>query len=215
MPGGKGGDSQMAARTDGTGAHRDHRSSGRSRRWWAVTVLASAVGATSIMVPSLVSSGTPRDSRAATSPATTNGPGGAGDAALPGASVATEFQTVRIAATDPANERFGVTPIACPTCASGSRMQYVGQGHALVVHVRNVRAAGRRTLTIVYETSGVRPLDLSVNGGTTISLRLPGKDSWTTPAEISLLVELPAGQTVIRLFHASLPAPDLDQIVIS
>jgi hypothetical protein len=66
----------------------------------------------------------------------------------------------------------------------------------------------------VYETQGARPLDLSVNGGPTISLKLPGKDSWETPAEISLPIDLPTGHTVIKLFHANLPAPDLDQFVI-
>jgi hypothetical protein len=184
-----------------------------------VTLLASAVATTSIIVPPLVSPGTPRDNRAvvATAPASTAppSPSASDPSRRTPSSTPPEFQTVRIAATDPANERFGVAATACPTCASGSRVQYVGQGHALVVHVRNVRVAGRRTLTIVYETSGVRPLDLSVNGGTTISLSLPGKDSWTTPAEISLPIDLPAGHTVIKLFHANFPAPDLDQIVVS
>jgi hypothetical protein len=210
-----------------TGVHRDYRSSERSRRWWGVTSLASAVAATSILVPPLVSarpSKPLRDSRAAASSVTASGPvvagGGSGAPSVAATAVLTGttapvFPTVRVAAADPDNERFGVAVTACATCASGSRVQYLGQGHALVVHVRDLPVAGRRTLTIVYETRGTRPLDLIVNGGKMISLNLPGKESWTTPAEISLTTDLPAGDTVIRFFQNSSPAPDLDQIVIT
>jgi hypothetical protein len=216
----------VALQVDGpAGAHRNSRSGGRARRWWAVTVLAVAVAATSIVVPALVSPGNLRD-RAAAGQATAPGPSASQPPAPAGTappasrtSIASPtppaFQTVRIAATDPANERYGVAVIACPTCASGSRVQYLGQTHALVVHVRDIPVAGRRTLTIVYETQGTRPLDVIVNGGTTISLHLPGKNSWTTPAEVRVPVDLPAGPTIIRLFHNTQPAPDLDQIVIS
>ena len=43
-----------------------------------------------------------------------------------------------------------------------------------------------------------------------ISLRLPGKGSWIVPAEVSLPVDLPDGDSTIRLFHATEPAPDID-----
>jgi hypothetical protein len=205
-----------------------------------VTSLALAVAATSIVVPRLASAGSTVDGRAVAGVATAGkkpagtAPVASPTAASPSAAVAAAppspdqsqpapspspsleaFRAIRIAATDPGNERYGVKVIACPTCASGSRVQYVGQTHALVVHVRNVPVAGRRTLTIFYETHGHRPLDVIINGGSTISLDLPGKDSWTTPAEVRLPIDLPVGDTIIRLFHNTLPAPDLDQFVIS
>ncbi|WP_125811345.1 hypothetical protein [Actinoplanes sp. ATCC 53533] len=124
------------------------------------------------------------------------------------------FRPIRIAATDPANELIDVETIDCATCASGSRVQYVGQGHALILRVRGVPAAGRRTLVIVYETDGTRPLDIIVNDGDTVSLQLPGKGSWTTPARYDLPITLPAGDSEIKFFHASAPAPDLDQFLI-
>ena len=124
------------------------------------------------------------------------------------------FQPIRIAATDQANNLIDVEKIDCATCASGSRVQYVGQGHAVIVRVRGVPAAGRRTLVIVYETEGSRPLDVIVNDGETVSLKLPGKGSWTTPARYNLPITLPAGDSEIKFFHASEPAPDLDQFLI-
>ena len=122
---------------------------------------------------------------------------------------------IRIGAADPGNELHGVETIACPTCASGRRVQYVGQGHALVVHVRGVVGGGRRTLTIVFECHGTRPLDVIVNGAPTVSLTLTGRGGWTAPAQTTLPIDLPAGDSVIRLFHPTLPAPDLDQFVIA
>lgn len=188
-----------------TGSHRNEVARDRAHRWWAVTALAAAVAATSAGVPALLA---PTGAVEAASTVERSA-----DPTSPPSAVG--FPSIRIAATDAGNERYGAKAIACPTCASGSRVQYLGQGHALVVHVRDVRIAGARTLTIVYETQGARPLDVIINGGRTISLTLPGKDGWTTPAEVSLPIDLPVGDTVIRLFHAERPAPDIDQIVIT
>lgn len=126
------------------------------------------------------------------------------------------FRTIRIAATDPANERFRVTSIDCPTCASGSRIQYLGQGQALTVHVRGVTVGGRRDLTIYYTCGGgARPLDVIVNNGDKVSLTLAGNDSWLDPATVTIPIDLPVGDTEIRLFHATEASVDLDQFVIS
>ncbi|GAB7042459.1 MULTISPECIES: carbohydrate-binding protein [Catenuloplanes] len=126
------------------------------------------------------------------------------------------FTTIRIAATDPANERFRVEAIDCPTCASGSRIQYLGQGQALTVHVRGVTVGGRRNLTIHYTCGGgARPLDIIVNNGEKVSLTLAGNDSWLDPATVTIPIDLPVGDTEIRLFHATEPSVDLDQFVIS
>ena len=186
----------------------------RARRWWAIGSLSSAVLASALLVPPLVAQ--PRD------PAPVAGPPAASPTVSPTRSASASarpsvhpFETVRIAATDPGNKLVDVTPIDCPTCASGSRIQYLGQGHALIVHIRGVKVGGRRKLTIVYETAGARPLNVIINGERMISLTLKGRNSWTVPAEVSLPIDLPAGDTVIRLFHGNLPAPDIDQIVIS
>jgi hypothetical protein len=205
-----GGAPRTAGDLRGAGSRRRGRT--RAGRWAAVTALASAVAATSLLVPVLIPVGRVAGTEPGAAGVGTAGDGSPAPALSPSVAV---FQPIRIAATDPGNERYGVETITCPTCASGSRVQYVGQGHALVVHVRGIPSPGRRTLTIVYETNGGRPLDVIVNGAPTISLDLPGRDSWTTPASTRLPVDLPAGDTVIRLFHTSLPAPDLDQIVIS
>jgi len=184
--------------------------------WRTSAALCLIVAASSVLVPRLVPAplAHPRTVRAlpSRSPAVTS------SAAVQPSAISLSprpaFQPIRIAATDPANDLIAVETIDCATCASGSRVQYVGQGHALIVHIQGVPASGRRTLVIVYETDGTRPLDVIVNGDDTVSLQLPGKGSWTTPARYNLPITLPAGDSEIKFFHASAPAPDLDQFLI-
>jgi hypothetical protein len=124
------------------------------------------------------------------------------------------FRPIKIAATAAGNRLFGVEPTDCPTCVSGSRVMYVGQGHGIVLHVRDIPAAGRRTLIIYYESDGARPLLVAVGDSPVVTLTLPGKGNWITPAQAKLSIDLPSGDSDIKLFHPDKPAPDLDQIVI-
>ncbi|GAB7052345.1 hypothetical protein [Catenuloplanes indicus] len=214
------------------------------RSWWAIGALAAAVLATTLAVPSLVSapdrdvetpvaapSPAPVPATAPPSPAPSASPSGEhgfGQSPTPSPSTSSPapppssappppaFKTIKIAATDPANERFRVEAIDCPTCASGSRIQYLGQGQALTVHVRGVTVGGRRNLTIYYTCGGgARPLDIIVNNGDKVSLDLAGNDSWLDPATVTIPIDLPVGDTEIRLFHATEASVDLDQFVIS
>jgi hypothetical protein len=124
------------------------------------------------------------------------------------------FTALRIAAAAPGNKLIDVEKIDCPTCASGSRLQYVGQGHGVVLRLRHVAAEGRRTLIIVYESENTRPLTVVLPDGETKSLTLPGTGNWTTPARHEMPIDLPAGDSEIKFFHANRPAPDLDQFII-
>ncbi|MFB9446662.1 hypothetical protein Dvina_23350 [Dactylosporangium vinaceum] len=175
------------------------------RRWLGASVVGLAVAATALVLPAVLPSASPMPYTA---------PSAVPSAASPAAPIHPTFPKLVVAAADPGNERHGVETTACPTCASGSRVQYVGQGHALVVPITSP-VAGRRTLTIVYESNGPRPLHVIVGDQPTVQLSLPGKGSWTEPARVELPIDLPAGDTVIRLFHPDRPAPDLDQLIIA
>jgi len=211
-------------------ASRRRRRQG-SRPSWGVVLLSLGVAATSITVPPLVLSWSAQEE-----PAPSAGPAGSpvpppatSVASTPvsipvttvpvtGASptrTATAFRRIRIDAADPANETSGTAVTGCPLCASGRRVQYLGQGHYLIVHVRGVPVGGRRTLTIVYETAEPRPLDVAVNGEPARRLTLPGAGSWTAPARVSLPIDLPAGDSVLKFFRQEQAAPDLDQFLIT
>lgn len=206
---------------------RPRRSDRRSRPGpaWRVAGLALAVAATSVAVPPLILSwsrqdpggtassqvittGAPSTPSTATSSTPPPGP------AVPG-SPSPAFRPMKIAAADPANTRYGVAVTECPLCASGSRVQYLGQGHALIVPVRGVAVGGRRTLTIVYESAGSRTLFVDVNGDSVVSLTLEGAGSWEVPARVSIPIDLPAGDSVLKFYNAADPAPDLDQLRIT
>ncbi|MDR7274247.1 hypothetical protein [Catenuloplanes atrovinosus] len=215
------------------------------RSWWSIGSLAAAVLATTLAVPALVSdpdldldasvttpsapAAVPSSPSPSPSPSAEDGFGRSPtpspspspstppspSSAAPSSPAPPTFRTIRIAATDPANERFRVEATECPTCASGSRIQYLGQGQALTVHVRGVPVAGRRQLTIYYTCGGgPRPLDVIVNNGDKVSLSLAGKDSWIDPATVTIPIDLPVGDTEIRFFHATHSSVDLDQFVI-
>ena len=118
-------------------------------------------------------------------------------------------------AADPGNVFYESNVVACGTCASGSRVQYLGQGHYIVLNVRNVPVAGPRTLTITYECNTPRTFLVSVNDTVPVSLLLDGAGDWLTPAQATMPITLPAGDSQIKFFNNADPAPDLDQILIS
>ena len=94
----------------------------------------------------------------------------------------------------------------------------LGQGHTLLVPVRDVPVAGRRTLTIVYTcacTDAPRTLDLRVNDDDPHSLPLRGAGNWEDPAKTRLTIRLDKGDNQIIFYNTMDPAPDLDRIEIT
>lgn len=184
-----------------------------AQRWLVSLAVAALMAATSLLAGRLapVSSPPPVMPSAPTPSVTTTS---ARPSPKPKPEPKPTFRPIRVAATAAGNELFGVEATKCPTCVSGSRVMYVGQGHGIVVPLRDIPRAGRRSLTIHYESDGARPLQVAVADQPVISLTLPGKASWIVPAQVTLTVDLPAGDSSIKLFHPDRPAPDLDQIVI-
>jgi hypothetical protein len=114
-------------------------------------------------------------------------------------------------------ESSGIAVTECPMCASGKRVQYLGQGHYVIVRLKDVKVPGKRTMTIIYTCAcddDPRELDVSVNSDPVHTLSVKGAKSWDTPARVSLKVTLGKGANVIRFFNQDAPAPDLDQVLI-
>ena len=217
-----------------TTTSRRRRRSGRGPSW-GVLLLSLGIAATAMAVPPLILSwsraadpvaapatvpadrpvtSVPATSVPATSGLATSGPALSGRPTSPPATTAA-FRAIRIDAAAPGNRRSGVAVTSCPICASGSRVQYLGGGHWLIVTVRGVPVAGRRTLTIIYESDGPRDLHVAVNSDPTVTLTLAGAGSWTSPARTSIPIDLPAGTSEIKFFNDRGTAPDLDRILIT
>ncbi|MBT0772333.1 hypothetical protein KIH74_25535 [Kineosporia sp. J2-2] len=114
-------------------------------------------------------------------------------------------------------ESSGIAVIDCPTCASGRRVQYLGQGHYVIVRLADVPVAGRRTMTVIYTCAcddDPRDLDVMVNSDPVRTFTVKGAKSWETPARFSMRIRLEKGANVIRFSNQDDPAPDLDQILI-
>ena len=215
----------------------------RHRQWWGVAALAVAISITAVVVPPLVTSwsdntATPPGATASRSASPTAGSTGASESPAspaPGAThstpagsplptlshpaaqatTGTPFTPIRVTAADPSNVFYESNVVACGTCASGSRVQYLGQGHYVVLNIRNVPVAGPRTLTITYECNTPRTLLVGVNDTLPVSLLLEGAGDWFTPAQATMPITLSAGDSQIKFFNNAAPAPDLDQILIS
>jgi hypothetical protein len=127
----------------------------------------------------------------------------------------TAFTAVTVRAADGGNDLHGVKVVSCATCVARSRVAYIAGNNYLVVKVHGVAAPGTRSLTVTYESDGPRVLKISANGSTARELLLPGAGDWATPAVAQLPVAFPAGDSSIKFFNDTGPAPDVDTVVIS
>jgi hypothetical protein len=184
-----------------------------SRLRW--TALIAAVAATTLLVPPLVAPKTPARSTATPSPPAARSSSPSASTHPSASAVVPSFATISLQASDPGNIRKGAHVFTCATCDGGDRVGYIGGANYLIIPVHGVPAAGNRTLTVVYESSGRRTLMISVNGTTISTLSLTGAGSWHVPATTTLPVFLPAGASMIKFFNDTGPAPDINKIVIS
>ncbi|GAB6902840.1 carbohydrate-binding protein [Kineosporia succinea] len=127
------------------------------------------------------------------------------------------FEPVTINPWAKQHESDGIAVIDCPTCASGRRVQYLGQGHYVIVRLKDVAVSGRRTMTVIYTCAcedSPRDLDIMVNSDPVRRFSLKGAGSWEYPDRFTAKIDLVRGDNVIRFFNQQDPAPDLDQILV-
>jgi hypothetical protein len=106
--------------------------------------------------------------------------------------------------------------VTAGACAGGARLRYLGGSTSNYITFNNVNAptAGTYTLTIYAGTRDVRTFNLSINGGSTISVNMDGVD-FGTMVSVTKNVTLRAGVNTIKFFNNSASTPDLDRIKIS
>lgn len=220
------------------------RSRSTAAPWLGISLLSLVVAATSFAVPTVLPKKDPADTNetlasSTTTPATTLP---APTTAAPTTSVPTPTPTTPAPTTTTTTttatskpkpkptfkamtinpwaktwESSGIAVTECPTCASGKRVQYLGQGHYVIVRLKDVKVPGKRTMTIIYTCACAddpRELDVSVNSDPVHTLSVKGAGSWDTPARVTLKLTLAKGANVIRFFNQEDPAPDLDQVLI-
>ncbi|GIF45655.1 hypothetical protein DFJ67_0711 [Asanoa ferruginea] len=184
------------------GRHRPSR-----RQWLGLAVVTAGVAAAAVGVPPLI---TPHhDPPPAAAPVVPP----AASTPVVSPSIA-RFVPITVEAEDPRNTLSGgAAATECATCRGGARVRYLCIDCRVTVRT-TVPVAGRRTVTIVYESDGYRTLKVSVNGAPARTWQVKGAD-WTTPHSFRFTADLPAGPLRLTLFNDESPAPDVDQVVVS
>ncbi len=115
----------------------------------------------------------------------------------------------------------GAVVAACSPCSNGQKVGYVGN-NAGTLQFNGISApsAGSYTVTIYFVNgdSGVRTAQMSVNGGSAVTLSFPVTGSWTTVSTVTQTVTLNAGSSNTIKFSnttAGSWAPDFDRIVVN
>jgi hypothetical protein len=209
-----------------------HMRRGRPRQLLRKTLLVACFAAATVAVPRLVA---PPDSSSppiglapspvgpsgpttpATTPVTTPATPQASSTSLASASPSAThvtFTPISVQAEDPRNLLTGGAAVsACATCDGGYRVRYLCQGCQLIVRT-TLPVSGVRTVTVVYESDGLRTLKISINAAKPLIFTVAGQE-WTTPLTFHFTAELPAGSLLLAFYNDEGPAPDIDKIVIS
>jgi hypothetical protein len=221
----------------GPGSVPEARLSRLVRQQWPLLLLAACIAVAAIVVPPLViPRGGYRPPGAAPAPASsaptvvtslasqpaptttpdTSTPPASGSATAPtGIRSPAGFEPVTVQAEDPGNLLTAPAEVVdCPTCDGGQRVRYIGMGPGQVVVRTTLSTAGLRTVTVVYESEGLRTFKVSINGATPLIRNAAGPD-WTTPQRFSFSARLPAGLVLIAFYNDQAPAPDLDAVTIT
>ncbi len=115
----------------------------------------------------------------------------------------------------------GAVVAACSPCSNGQKVGYVGN-NAGTLQFNSISApsAGSYTVTIYFVNgdSGVRTAQMSVNGGSAVTLSFPVTGGWTTVSTVTQTVTLNVGSSNTIKFSnttAGSWAPDFDRIVVN
>ncbi|NMO53161.1 hypothetical protein HH310_18430 [Actinoplanes sp. TBRC 11911] len=188
----------------------------RRGQWPKIAVVAAGIAVATVAVPPLITphhdphptASSPARQPVAIAPSV---PSAAPSAAV---SSAARFTPITIEAEDPRNTLSGgAATTTCGTCRGGGRVRYICLTCRVTVRT-TVPVAGRRTVTVAYETDGDRSLKVSVNGAPARTWQVRGS-AWTTPHSFRFTADLPAGPLRLSLYNDESPAPDVDQVVIS
>ncbi|MFD0670969.1 fibronectin type III domain-containing protein [Cohnella sp. GCM10027633] len=111
----------------------------------------------------------------------------------------------------------GAAVSSCGSCSGGSKVGYVGNnGGTLQFNGVNAASAGTATITVSYlNGDATRSAQLSVNGGSAVTLNFPNTGGWTTVGTVQTQVALAAGVNTIKLSNPSGWAPDFDRIQVA
>jgi hypothetical protein len=108
-------------------------------------------------------------------------------------------------------------PAKAASCTACSGQQKIGNlylGGALTFTGVNTPKAGTYQLNIAYTTGDPRSVNVSTNGGPAATVAFPPSGGWSTPATLTIPVQLKAGTNTITFDSGSGYSPDIDAIAV-
>ncbi len=111
----------------------------------------------------------------------------------------------------------GAAVSSCASCSGGNKVGYVGNNSGtLQFNGVTAASAGTATVTVSYlNGDATRTAQLSVNGGSAVSVSFPNTGGWTTIGTVQAQVQFASGNNTIKIANASGWAPDFDRIQVT
>jgi hypothetical protein len=110
----------------------------------------------------------------------------------------------------------GAVAASCSGCSGGKDVGYLGNGATLTFNGVNGGSGGAAQVTVYYTSQVARSMQVSVNGGTPVTVSPPVTPDWQTVASTPVTVTLNAGASnTVTIANPSGWTPDIDRVVVS
>lgn len=106
------------------------------------------------------------------------------------------------------------TVTSCSGCSGGSAVTGLSSTGALDFTGQTVGAAGNHTVRLDYTSSTTQTVQVSVNGGSAVTVTLPGTGSSAKASTKTLGLQLVAGSNTIRIAGASTAGVRIDKLSV-
>jgi hypothetical protein len=134
--------------------------------------------------------------------------------AVSGGATAPPLASVYVAAAAGNTIAGGAKVATCPSCYSGQKVGFVGEGGTVTFNSVTVPTAGTYQVEIGYLDGSGRQADVTVNGGTPQSVQFTSTGSFDNMGFQTVPMQLSAGANTIELSNPSAFAPDFNALII-
>jgi hypothetical protein len=108
----------------------------------------------------------------------------------------------------------GATIASCPSCYSGKKVGFVGEGGTVTFNSVMVPTAGTYQVEIGYLDGSGRQADVSVNGGAAQTVQFTSTGSFDTLGFKTVPMQLQAGANTVEFSNPTAFAPDFNALIV-
>lgn len=112
------------------------------------------------------------------------------------------------------NTLSGGTVTSCSGCSGGAAVTGVNTTSGVVFNAQTVGTAGNHTVRLDYASATAQTVQVSVNGGSAVTVSLPATGSATATSTKTIGLQFASGTNTIRIAGASSAAVALDKVSV-